>query len=149
MYGYTVKCGIEWECGMVYFERRHGVLILLHIFCFPRLILFVLFYRNLPINLRNRDPVQYQNHPSPRTKTSIGVGDVPSVSPTDVNSTYTGCKSTTNPAVAPYKPDHGKTARPLGKSKGTIDSSTCTRPTHPSYWRITRKVQYPPPITSR
>ena len=30
-----------------------------------------------------------------------------------VNSTSTGCRSTTNPAVEPYKPDPGKTTRPV------------------------------------
>jgi len=114
-------CKIRPGLGTVYFKRRHGVLILLHIFCFSRVILFVSFCRNLPINLRNRDPVHYQNHPSPKTKTSTDVGDVPNVSRTDVNSTSTGCKSTSNPAVEPYKPDPGKTIRPPGKSKGTID----------------------------
>ena len=87
--------------------------------------------------------------PSSRTKTSTDVGDVPSVSPTDVNSTSTGCRSTTNPAVEPYKPNPGKTTRLLGKSKGTIDSRTCTKPTHPLFWETGRKVQYPPPIMSR
>ena len=48
-------CKIRPGLGTVYFKRRHGVLILLHIFCFPRIILFVSFCRNLPINLRNRD----------------------------------------------------------------------------------------------
>jgi hypothetical protein len=30
-----------------------------------------------------------------------------------VNSTSTGCRSTTNPAVEPYKLDPGKTTRPV------------------------------------
>ena len=33
--------------------------------------------------------------------------------------------------------------------EGTIESRTCTRPTHPSYRRITRKVRYPPATTYR
>ena len=94
-------------------------------------------------------PSSLPEPPSFRTKTSTDVGDVPSVSSTDVNSTSTGCRSTTNPAVEPYKPDPGKTTRPPGKSKGTIDSRTCTRPTHPLFWKTSRKAQFPPPITSR